>query len=515
MTITLDDRPEIPLHPLDLSADPPQGSSSGNCIGIIQSSDTVLTNPTSPVGDMILGVPFLRNVYTVMAYEPPDSDGNFDNGTTAGPTDASVQTSISPRLGLLNLTNPTVALQEFHNVRVLNQPPGGGTSATAEADGGKKLSVGVDVLIGLVGFVLLCFALFAVRWCIGKRKWERRDGIAAWFSTEKDQSRGIDAEPGAGLGNGAVYQLARRGSRSSLADELPSEDTLRTLRYEEYLKKERIHSEYTINSARTVAADYANDEGHDVESARGHGDKHEVDHNVDENGGFNSGEFGYRSTHLDRMVPPVEEILGDATLVSKTELPEVHPSVPSLSLFLPDNSNHQGDSIIPVLPPPPQSHPHPSHRQTSASFPVSPSSGNDEDLDEFGAGGERMSMAGIGTAARGGWIDASMRNRVGSFRGGSGLPVESRPSLGLGTWAEIGAQSGSGQNLHFWHGLEPGGLGGGAVGNGTRIGVIEETSQVGRADASPPLLPPEPVPRSPSGPRPFKTYVQTGVDEVV
>jgi len=38
---------------------------------------------------------------------------------------------------------------------------------------------------------------------------------------------------------------------TTVTDDLPSEDTLRTLRYEEYLNKERIQSEYTVGSTHT------------------------------------------------------------------------------------------------------------------------------------------------------------------------------------------------------------------------------------------------------------------------
>src|SRR5882762_5497317 len=63
MSITLDGRGEIPLHPLDLTAEPLDSPTSGTCVGTIQASDSTFSNPTSNVGDMILGVPFLRNTY--------------------------------------------------------------------------------------------------------------------------------------------------------------------------------------------------------------------------------------------------------------------------------------------------------------------------------------------------------------------------------------------------------------------------------------------------------------------
>ena len=100
MTVTLDDRPEIPLHPLDLSANSQTDPSSDMCIGLIQ-QDSVLANAES-VADIILGVPFLRNVYTVMAYEEANATGFIGNGSlgsgfddSAGLDDGSERTVLS------------------------------------------------------------------------------------------------------------------------------------------------------------------------------------------------------------------------------------------------------------------------------------------------------------------------------------------------------------------------------------------------------------------------------------
>lgn len=76
-----------------------------------QADDSQLT-ATSDIGDTVLGVPFMQNVYTVLAYEPP-------------PFNMSVYTRIRPTLGLMGLMNITQALSEFINVRALNQPLGG------------------------------------------------------------------------------------------------------------------------------------------------------------------------------------------------------------------------------------------------------------------------------------------------------------------------------------------------------------------------------------------------------
>lgn len=194
MTITLDDRPEIPLHPLDLTAEPPQDNQAQYCLGLIQTDDSQLSNPDSSLGDMILGVPFLRNVYTVMAYTIPNSDGSFV------PQNGSDQT-ITPRLGLLSLTNATIALEEFNTVRVLNQPISGGGSSPAGGNannstvslGGKKLSVGIVVLIGILSFFALCCMLFFACWFMFRRKY-RKSALAGMQQTPEDVY-GLDKSP--------------------------------------------------------------------------------------------------------------------------------------------------------------------------------------------------------------------------------------------------------------------------------------------------------------------------------
>ncbi|KAJ6614583.1 aspartic peptidase domain-containing protein [Mycena sp. CBHHK59/15] len=171
MTITLDERHEIPLHPLDLTTPPPSSSSHpSTCIGLIQTSaDAELRNPMSGIGDMILGVPFLRNTYTVLAYDVPFANGTFPVADTNSPS----ATTVRPRLGLLGLTNPDVALDEFHRVRVLNQPLSSASAAEADTGGSHKQSVGIDVLIGLGGFVGLCVLLFGLRWLLVRRSLRR------------------------------------------------------------------------------------------------------------------------------------------------------------------------------------------------------------------------------------------------------------------------------------------------------------------------------------------------------
>lgn len=57
------------------------------------------------------------------------------------------------------------AMDEFKTVRVQYQPlpVTGGPSSGNTSSGGKKMSVGIDVLIGLVRFFGVCVFLFALR----------------------------------------------------------------------------------------------------------------------------------------------------------------------------------------------------------------------------------------------------------------------------------------------------------------------------------------------------------------
>ncbi|KAJ7108747.1 aspartic peptidase domain-containing protein [Mycena epipterygia] len=229
MTVSLDDREEIALHPLDMSTLPPSTSPYPNsCIGLIQTSaDSQLRNPASGIGDMIFGVPFLRNVYTVLAYDVPDANGTF-------PIPSANDTTIRPRLGLLGLTDPSVALDEFHRVRVLNQPLGDAGSVNTDPSGPHKPNIGIDVLIGLASFVGLCVLLFGVRWLLVRRTLRRsaNDNLSARDSKSREFALALGG-----------YQLARRGDAE---DALPTEDELRTRRYNAYM-----HSLHTVSTDRT------------------------------------------------------------------------------------------------------------------------------------------------------------------------------------------------------------------------------------------------------------------------
>ena len=188
MTITIDGQPEIPLHPLDLTTQSQTDPSSSTCVGLIQTGDGVMDNSTT-VSDMILGVAFLRNVYTVIAYDQPDTQGVFPNNSDS---------AIDPQVGLLSLTNTTQAMQEFNNVRLLNQP-----SSPTSGAANNKLSVGIDVLLALVGVIAACVTLFGLRWLLVRRRMHRKPHFDV-----------VDPKRGGPLTT--TFQLAPRASLSSV-----------------------------------------------------------------------------------------------------------------------------------------------------------------------------------------------------------------------------------------------------------------------------------------------------------
>lgn len=228
----------IPLHPLDLTIS--QGISSQTCVGTIQAADQLLSSANA--GDMILGVPFLRNVYTVLAHDIPFANGSFN--TDAVNNNETFQ--IRPRLGLMDLTDPSVALDEFHTVRVLGQP----LSSAGSPDNGSKpptsqgasgLSVGLKVLIGLVGVFVLALFLFAVRFLWQRRKWKRSPDIlnADGHSNAQDPSNSPND----------VHLGQVRSGITDASGIIPTQ--IRDLEFDGDMAHRRSHSTQTVDSWRT------------------------------------------------------------------------------------------------------------------------------------------------------------------------------------------------------------------------------------------------------------------------
>lgn len=339
VTITLDGQPELPIHPLDLTSEPSGQHNSQYCIGLIQADDSQLT-PASDIGDMVLGVPFMRNVYTVLAYEPP-------------PFNMSVYTGIRPTLGLMGLTNITQALDEFNNVRVLNQPLGGAPPQQAPSSNNSKLSVGLEILIGLIGFFALCISLFGLKWFMTRRQWKKQEMA--------DMDGGKKGE-----GEYRAYQLTRRNSQSS--DDAPPVSTLRTLAYHSYATRKEKISEYTFDSNGTrVEADP-----------------------VEEFGEWNV-KYDHSPPSIFDLSNPWDPYAANRDTIVGTDAPL--PDSPTSPDFLHTNHRRTLDEIDGV----PESTSVPlltdRHRRGSGS------QSSDSDVAEAGVG-----MAGVGTVARGSQI---------------------------------------------------------------------------------------------------------------
>ncbi|KAF9651667.1 acid protease [Thelephora ganbajun] len=242
MTISVNGM-DIPLHPLDLTTG--QDRSSQMCTGTIQAADELLYSVR--LGDMILGVPFLRNVYTVLAHDIPLANGSFD--TEAAKNHQTFQ--IRPRLGLKSLTDPDVAMDEFRTVRVLGQP----LSSADPLDNGPKhpastgvsnhgLSIGLKVLSALVGAFALTLLLFAVRFWWQRRKWIK--------SLEKvrqlDANSGSDTRNPSDLPNDVPLDRVQSGA-ADLSGLTAAQ--LRDLELDEYMSRKGAHSISTVDSLRT------------------------------------------------------------------------------------------------------------------------------------------------------------------------------------------------------------------------------------------------------------------------
>jgi len=231
----------IPLHPLDLTTG--QDRSSQMCIGTIQAADELLSSSTR-LGDMILGVPFLRNVYTVLAHDVPFANGSFD-------TEATKNLQINPRLGLISLTDPEVAMDEFHTVRVLGQPlssagspDSGSTPSSSDGVSNHGLSVGLKVLLGLVGAFALALLMFAIRFWWQRKKWNK-----SLRKVRQLEASGVsDAENPSGSPGDVPLEHAQSGAAGSSG---LTAAQLRDLKLDEFMSRKAIHSTYTVDTSRT------------------------------------------------------------------------------------------------------------------------------------------------------------------------------------------------------------------------------------------------------------------------
>jgi hypothetical protein len=220
-------------------------------------------------------VPFLRNTYTVFAYDEP-----FSNGTFPPSQGIIASASTTPYLGVLGLTDPTTALAEFQTVRVQRQPlPSfNGTSTASGSESapgsGKTLAVGLKVLLGVGCFFALAVVLFAARWFVMRRKlrreggegdvptafsgMHRRYGFVPSYQVEYlytddlcDRNMSKDEKDNEAF---ILYRLGQsiNASGSKLSRNMPSEEDLRRERYHKYVERTRSsYSDATYDSDST------------------------------------------------------------------------------------------------------------------------------------------------------------------------------------------------------------------------------------------------------------------------
>lgn len=250
MTISVNGKP-ISLHPLDLTTG--QDRSSQTCVGTIQAADDLLRS--NHVGDMILGVPFLRNIYTVLAHDIPFANGSFD--TQAANSHQSFE--IRPRLGVMGLTDPGVALDEFHTVRVLGKPlssagsPDNGSNPSASGGvSSHGLSVGLKILIGLISAFVFALLLFAVRFWWQRRRWNRSMGKLQFDGSAAEMS---------GSSSGVPLELVHSGATGSSG--LTAAE-LRDLKLDEYMSRKGSHSTYMEDTSRTKVDPDNQDHGEEM-----------------------------------------------------------------------------------------------------------------------------------------------------------------------------------------------------------------------------------------------------------
>ncbi|KIY63915.1 acid protease [Cylindrobasidium torrendii FP15055 ss-10] len=156
---------EYPIHPMDVAMDPaPFGlnnltneAGDASCIGMFQ--PMVLDLGASPTFDIILGMPFLRNTYTLFDY------GDFiDDEANQG----------DPYIQLLSITDPAEAHVDFVNVRLGgNDTTGNQTLKPAQALDTPSSSWSRGAIIGTsIGvFAVLCLFAAAITWWCRRRRY--------------------------------------------------------------------------------------------------------------------------------------------------------------------------------------------------------------------------------------------------------------------------------------------------------------------------------------------------------
>lgn len=171
-------------HPLDMSWPDPTDPSQTTCIGAIQYASSLVT---SEAGDFVFGSSFLKNVYTVFSYPDQARNGLWQ-----------------PQVGLIGLTNASLASEDFYAVRTLRQslasvssqgpfigdsssPSSPSSTPSATSGGGSVVNTTAIVAGSVVGFFVLAAFAFCAWWFFLKRKY----GAAGYPSRKR-----ANGEPG-------------------------------------------------------------------------------------------------------------------------------------------------------------------------------------------------------------------------------------------------------------------------------------------------------------------------------
>ncbi|WVQ76421.1 hypothetical protein IAR50_006088 [Cryptococcus sp. DSM 104548] len=156
---------DIPVHPLDMTYVDPSDLSQSTCIGMVQYSSNL-----GDSGDFILGSAFMKNVYSIFKYPDTKKDVTWQ-----------------PTVGLVPLTNASIASQDFYAVRVLHESlsivsttqatnAGGsgvynpGTGAVAGTSGKKASNTAIIAASSVAGFFVFAVVAFCAWWFFLRRK---------------------------------------------------------------------------------------------------------------------------------------------------------------------------------------------------------------------------------------------------------------------------------------------------------------------------------------------------------
>ena len=198
---------KVPVHPLDMSYPDPSDPSQSTCIGMIQYAD----NLGSDVGDFILGSSFLKNVYSI--YQYPDQVRS---------------TRWQPTIGLIPLTNASIASSDFYAVRTNRQslrsvssdeanttgpgPWNPTTSPATEGSSGGKKVASTAVIIGcsVVGFFVLAAAAFAAWWFWLRRRHGSTGVVDYDRKSRSEVNSGFDSDYSGSTSRAKKHEGAKR-----------------------------------------------------------------------------------------------------------------------------------------------------------------------------------------------------------------------------------------------------------------------------------------------------------------